>query len=400
MIRLLATWNFNYVPTCSARDVVQKSQVTIQFEPKSYNSSTPNNSIIGTYLLLLISLFILNMCKTLKDLILNKTDSIDIRDCYNQTGIAQILSTLDQELVGLENVKSRVSEISSVLLFDRIREIQELPTLNSSLHMAFTGRPGTGKTSVAAKIALVLRNLGYLTIGHITNVTREDLVGQYVGHTAPKTREQLQKARGGILFIDEAHHLYKPDNERDYGAEAIELLLQVMENQRDDLILIFAGGKDKIESFFHSNPGISSRIGNHVDFLDYEVKELVAISQFLLHNENRYKYTPQTVEILEYYIGQLVKFPAFANVRTIKIFLNQLLSYQAIRVEKELVEKGQLCYDSLVQLEKEDFRYFQADDFINIIGSENVTLYPFHSNASVLPSGSKTYVAPAKRKLY
>ncbi len=341
------------------------------------------------------------MCKTLKELILTQTQSsIDIRDCYIQTGIQDILGTLDQELVGLKNVKTRVREISSVLLFDRIREIQELPVLNSSLHMAFTGRPGTGKTSVAAKLALVLRNLGYLTKGHITNVTREDLVGQYVGHTAPKTREQLQKARGGILFIDEAHHLYKPDNERDYGAEAIELLLQVMENQRDDLILIFAGGKDKIESFFHSNPGISSRIGNHVDFLDYEVKELVAISQFLLHNENRYKYTPQTVEILEYYIGQLVKFPAFANVRTIKIFLNQLLSYQAIRVEKELVEKGQLCYDSLVQLEKEDFRYFQADDFINIIGSENVTLYPFHSNASVLPSGSKTYVTPAKRKLY
>lgn len=378
----------------------KKSHVTIQFESKSHVPSTQNNSIIGTYLLLLISLFILNMCKTLKELILNKTDSIDIRDCYNQTGIAQILATLDQELVGLDNVKSRVSEISSVLLFDRIREIQELPTLNSSLHMAFTGRPGTGKTSVAAKIALVLRNLGYLTIGHITNVTREDLVGQYVGHTAPKTREQLQKARGGILFIDEAHHLYKPDNERDYGAEAIELLLQVMENQRDDLILIFAGGKDKIESFFHSNPGISSRIGNHVDFLDYDVKELVAISQFLLHNENRYKFTPQTVEILEYYITQLVTFPAFANVRTIKIFINQLLSYQAIRVEKELVEKGQLRYDSLVQLEKEDFRYFQADDFINIIGSENVTLYPFHSNTSVLPSPTKTFVATARRKLY
>jgi len=160
------------------------------------------------------------MCKTLKDLIINKNDSIDIRDCYKQTGIEDILGTLDKELVGLGNVKTRVKEISSVLLFDRIREIQELPVLNSSLHMAFTGRPGTGKTSVAAKIGLVLRNLGYLTKGHVSNVTREDLVGQYVGHTAPKTREQLQKARGGILFIDEAHHLYKPDNERDYGSEA------------------------------------------------------------------------------------------------------------------------------------------------------------------------------------
>jgi len=185
------------------------------------------------------------MCKTLKDLILNQGELIDIRDCYAQTGIEKILHTLDDELIGLKNVKSRVREICSVLLFDRIRELQELSRLNSSLHMSFTGRPGTGKTSVAGKIALVLRNLGYLTKGHITNVTREDLVGQYVGHTAPKTREQLQNAQGGILFIDEAHHLYKPDNERDYGAEAIELLLQVMENQREDLIIIFGGKKKK-----------------------------------------------------------------------------------------------------------------------------------------------------------
>ena len=264
------------------------------------------------------------MCQTLKNLIINQTDSIDIKKCYIETGIEQILNTLDEELVGLREVKDRVKEISSVLLFDRIREILELPVLNSSLHMAFTGRPGTGKTSVAAKLALVLRNLGYLTKGHITNVTREDLVGQYVGHTAPKTREQLQKARGGILFIDEAHHLYKPDNERDYGAEAIELLLQVMENQRDDLILIFAGTKKKLDLFFNSNPGVSSRIGNHLDFLDYNLDELMEITKFLLYNENRYKFSPETTEILSFYIRQLIQFPAFANVRTIKIFLNQL----------------------------------------------------------------------------
>jgi SpoVK/Ycf46/Vps4 family AAA+-type ATPase len=172
------------------------------------------------------------MCKnlpitSLKDLLLSNKDSIDIRDCYVKTGIEGILESLDQELVGLKNVKTRVREISSVLLFDRIRELQELGSLNSSLHMSFTGRAGTGKTTVAGKLALVLRNLGYLTKGHLTNVTREDLVGQYVGHTAPKTRECLQNATGGVLFIDEAHHLYKPNNERDYGAEAIELLLQV-----------------------------------------------------------------------------------------------------------------------------------------------------------------------------
>lgn len=347
------------------------------------------------------------MCKTLKDLILNQSEKIDIRDCYVQTGIEGILGTLDQELVGLQNVKSRVREISSVLLFDRIREIQELPTLNSSLHMAFTGRPGTGKTSVAAKIALVLRNLGYLTKGHITNVTREDLVGQYVGHTAPKTREQLQKARGGILFIDEAHHLYKPDNERDYGAEAIELLLQVMENQRDDLILIFAGGKTKIEGFFHSNPGISSRIGNHVDFLDYNATELVEISKFLLHNEFRYKFTEETIDVLEFYIQQLITFPAFANVRTIKIFLNQVLSYHAIRVEKVLMQNGSINYESLVKLQKNDFQFFQPDDFINIIGSENIKMYASSTSPSFgsprqtppKPASSRNS-DPRKRSLY
>jgi probable Rubsico expression protein CbbX len=315
------------------------------------------------------------MCKTLKDLVINQTDSIDIKDCYIQTGIEKILATMDKELVGLKSVKTRVREISSVLLFDRIREIQELATLNSSLHMAFTGRPGTGKTSVASKIALVLRNLGYLSKGHITNVTREDLVGQYVGHTAPKTREQLQKAQGGILFIDEAHHLYKPDNERDYGSEAIELLLQVMENQRDDLIIIFAGAKEKVELFFNSNPGVSSRIGNHVDFPDYNLSDLTEITKFLLNNENRYKYTPEALQILTFYIEQLIKFPAFSNVRTIKIFLNQLFAYQAIRVENTLVKKGNINYDSLVMIEKEDFRYFTADDFINIIGSEDINLY-------------------------
>jgi len=316
------------------------------------------------------------MAKSLKDLsmILGKSDSIDIKDCYIQTGIEDILGTMNNELVGLSDVKNRVREISSVLLFDRIREIQELATLNTSLHMAFTGRPGTGKTSVAAKIALVLRNLGFLSKGHITNVTREDLVGQYVGHTAPKTREQLNLASGGILFIDEAHHLYKPDNERDYGSEAIELLLQVMENQREDLVFIFSGQKHNIEQFFNSNPGISSRIGNHVDFQDYNLDELTQITKFLLHNDNRYKFTDEALTSLVFYIEQLIKFPAFANVRTIKIFLNQLLAYQAVRVENLLMEKGNIDYNSLVTLTKEDFVDFVPEDFINIIGSEEVTL--------------------------
>jgi len=315
------------------------------------------------------------MCKTLKDLVISKSDVIDIKDCYSATGIENILGTLNQELVGLKEVKTKVREISSVLLFDRIREIQGLVQLNSSLHMAFTGRPGTGKTSVANKIALVLRNLGYLTKGHVTTVTREDMVGQYVGHTAPKTRECLQKATGGVLFIDEAHHLYKPNNERDYGAEAIELLLQVMENQRDDLVIVFSGGKEKIDTFFNSNPGVSSRIGNHVNFPDYGVNDLVDITKFVIHNDYRYQFTNEVIDILTFYMEQLIKFETFSNVRTIKIFLNQLLSYQSIRIENTLAQTGKIDYESLVTLKKEDFSHFVADDFINIIGSENIKLH-------------------------
>ena len=315
------------------------------------------------------------MCKTLKDLVIGQSGTLDIKDCYVQTGIENILGEMDHQLVGLQDVKSRVREICSVLLFDRIRELQELSTLNSSLHMSFTGTSGTGKTSVAENVALVLRNLGYLSKGHITNVTREDLVGQYVGHTAPKTKESLQEAHGGILFIDEAHHLYKPDNERDYGSEAIELLLQVMENQRDDLILIFAGGKAKIDGFFDSNPGISSRIGNHVDFKDYDSNDLIEITKYLLTNENRYKYTPESIKIFQHYIDQLKTFPAFANARTLKVLVNQVLAFQAIRVEDTLAQAGSIDYDSLVTIRPEDFKYFTPDDFINIIGSEDVKLY-------------------------
>jgi probable Rubsico expression protein CbbX len=318
------------------------------------------------------------MYKISNNLIINSVKSIDIRNCYINTGIQNILNTLNEELIGLKNVKNKIHEISSVLVLDRIRHIQGLPILNSSLHMAFTGRSGIGKTSVAEKFALVLRNLGYLTKGHIINVTREDLVGQYVGHTAPKTREQLQAAKGGILFIDEAYNLYKPDNEKDYGSEVIELLLQVMENQRDDLIIIFSGIKHKLEKFFDSNPGVSSRIGNHIDFVDYNIEELMQITKFLLYNENRYCFTNEILEIFEFYLSQLIEFPSFANVRTIKVFLNQLFLYHSIRIEKNLKEKGSLNYKVLINLEKDDFKFFTKEDFINIIGNENIDLYSFN----------------------
>jgi probable Rubsico expression protein CbbX len=241
--------------------------------------------------------------------------------------------------------------------------------------MSFTGSPGTGKTTVAVKMADILFRLGYIKKGHLITVTRDDLVGQYIGHTAPKTKEVLKQAMGGVLFIDEAYYLYKPDNERDYGSEAIELLLQVMENQRDDLILIFAGGKTKIDGFFNSNPGISSRIGNHVDFKNYESDDLIEITKFLLLNENRFKFTPDTVNILVHYIDQLKTFPAFANARTLKVFVNQLLAFQAIRVEETLMKNGSIDYDSLVTIKPEDFNYFTGDDFINIIGSEEIELF-------------------------
>ena len=294
---------------------------------------------------------------------------------------------MDSELVGLKNVKTRVREISSVLLFDRIREIQELGALNSSLHMSFTGRPGTGKTSVANKIALVLRNLGYLTKGHLTNVTREDLVGQYVGHTAPKTREQLKRAQGGILFIDEAHHLYKPDNERDYGSEAVELLLQVMENQRDDLILIFSGQKEKLETFYNCNPGVSSRIGNHVNFEDYNVQELTEITSFILNNEKRYKFDEKTIELLLFYIQQLVVFPAFANVRTIKIFLNQLLSYQAIRVENTILKTGEINYKELAKSTGKDMATFNNPKSRDVLEKDLAAFVQAGSSPSAVRTG-------------
>jgi probable Rubsico expression protein CbbX len=311
----------------------------------------------------------------LKDQIITKSPNlINIREYYEKTKIDDILFELEKELIGLKEVKVKIKELSSVLLFDRIREIHGLSRLNTSLHMSFTGRSGTGKTSVAAKLALIFRNLGYLTKGHIFNVTRDDLVGQYVGHTAPKTKEQLQKSHGGVLFIDDAYQLHKPDNERDYGAEAIELILQIMENQRDDLVIIFSGEKQKIENFFTSNPGLSSRVGNHINFKDYEIDDLLLITKFIIEEKNRYKCSNDVINLFKFYITQLMSFPTFANVRTLKIFIQQILGYQANRVEKLLYNNEQLIYNDIIQIIKEDFDSLNTQDFINIIGSEKILL--------------------------
>ena len=306
---------------------------------------------------------------------------VNIKQFYDNAGTSSIIESLNKEFVGLTEVKKRIKEICSAILFDIVRKSQELPTINSTLHMTFTGQNGTGKVSVAKKMALLLRGLGHLTKGHTINVTRDDLVGAYIGHTAPKTKDNLQKAQGGILFIHAAHQLYKPTNEKDYGSEAIELLLQIMENQNKDLVFIFAGNKAKINSFFASNPGISSRIANHVDFADYKLEDLTEISKFLLRNENSYKFTEEAMHALTYYLQKLIKFPSFSNAHTIKIFLNQILFYQAARIKLDLLKLGKLPYNNLVEITKEDINFFTNTDFINIIGSTNMETGPLFLNS-------------------
>src|SRR2546427_5455961 len=212
--------------------------------------------------------------------------AVDLSAAYRGSNIEQVLDELEGELVGLAPVKRRIREIAALLLVARLREEQGLTTEKPTLHMSFTGRPGTGKTTVALQMAKILQQLGYVRKGHLVVATRDDLVGQYVGHTAPKTKEVIKRAMGGVLFIDEAYYLYRPENERDYGQEAIEMLLQVMENQREDLVVIFAGYKDRMERFFSSNPGMASRVAHHIDFPDYGKDELFAIANLMLDQMN------------------------------------------------------------------------------------------------------------------
>jgi len=314
----------------------------------------------------------LYLSKNITDLAFADGNIMDIRACYFQAGIHEVLQSIDKEFVGLVEVKKDFREISSFLLFNKIRELKGFPILNSSLHMAFTGKAGMGKSSVASKLALVLRNLGYLTKGHTLFLTREDFIGQYVGHTAPKTKENLQRARGGVLFIENADLLYKQKSKRDYGPEAIQVLLQVMENQRDDLILIFSGEKTKIGTFFRCNPGVASRIGNHIDFTNYNVEELMCISLFMLQNQNRYIFENVSFNLLKFYIRQLILCPTFSNARTIQIFLNQLTFYQAARIQKMLSINRLINFKSLITIKEEDFYRFTSADFFNIVGTRDI----------------------------
>src|SRR3569623_2081950 len=213
-------------------------------------------------------------------------EMLDLDAAFRESQIGEVLDGLERELIGLAPVKSRIRDIASLLLVDKLRASLGLSAGAPSLHKSFTGNPGTGKTTVAMRMAEILHRLGYVREGHLVTVTRDDLVGQYIGHTAPKTKEVLKRAMGGVLFIDEAYYLYKPENERDYGAESIEILLQIMENNRDDLVVILAGYKDKMDKFFMSNPGMRSRIAHHIDFPDYSVEELLHIAKLMLARQN------------------------------------------------------------------------------------------------------------------
>jgi probable Rubsico expression protein CbbX len=279
------------------------------------------------------------------------TTPVYLQEEYAKTEIAKLLNLLDEELVGLAPVKARIREIAALLLIDKLRKNLGITSANPGLHMSFTGSPGTGKTTVGLKMADILYQLGYIKKGHLLTVTRDDLVGQYIGHTAPKTKEVLKKAMGGVLFIDEAYYLYKPDNERDYGSEAIEILLQVMENQRDDLVVILAGYKEPMDKFYESNPGLSSRIANHIDFPDYTVDELLQISKLILE-EQQYQLTPDAEVALKDYIKKRKEKPLFANARSVKNALDRARMRQANRI---FDSRGQvLTKKELVNLEAED----------------------------------------------
>src|SRR5882762_2030374 len=256
---------------------------------------------------------------------------VDLRAILREANVTEALDDLERELVGLEPVKRRLREIAAFLVVTRARRTLGLDAATPSLHMSFTGNPGTGKTTVALRMAAILHRLGYVRKGHLVSVTRDDLVGQYIGHTAPKTKEVLKKAMGGVLFIDEAYYLYRPANERDYGQEAIEILLQVMENQRDDLVVILAGYKDRMDSFFRSNPGMSSRIAHHLDFPDYAPAELLRIADKLLERQN-YRFAPGARAAFEEYLTARIRQPHFANARSVRNALDRARLRQASRL--------------------------------------------------------------------
>ncbi|HEX6319646.1 MAG TPA: CbbX protein [Burkholderiales bacterium] len=278
--------------------------------------------------------------------------AVDLGAVLGETRVEEVLDQLERELVGLAPVKRRLREIAAYLVVSRARRSLGLESAPPSLHMSFTGNPGTGKTTVALRMADVLHRLGYSRKGHLVAVTRDDLVGQYIGHTAPKTREVLKRAMGGVLFIDEAYYLYRPENERDYGQEAIEILLQAMENQREDLVVILAGYRDRMETFFRSNPGLSSRIAHHIDFPDYAPEELMAVARLMLEKQN-YRFDAQAENMFAQYIARRMQMQHFANARSIRNALERARLRQAQRL---FARGGAVTRDSLMTIDAEDIR--------------------------------------------
>jgi len=288
-----------------------------------------------------------------QNLTLAEPQRLDLEALYRESHVRESLEALDRELIGLVPVKTRVREIAALLLVEKLRRSVGLEAGAPSLHMCFTGNPGTGKTTVAMKMASILHGLGYVRKGHLVAVTRDDLVGQYIGHTAPKTKEVLKRAMGGVLFIDEAYYLYRPENERDYGQEAIEILLQVMENQRDDLVVILAGYKDRMERFFSSNPGMASRIAHHIEFPDYSEDELQAIARLML-DKMQYRLSDGAAHALAEYIALRKTQPHFANARSIRNALDRARLRQAKRLFEARGEA--LTREALMTIEAEDIR--------------------------------------------
>ena len=276
-----------------------------------------------------------------------------VAEVLAHSNVEPVLQELDESLVGLAPVKARIRDNAALLVIDKLRLNLGLSAQAPSLHMCFTGNPGTGKTTVAMRMAEILHRLGYVRKGHMVAVTRDDLVGQYIGHTAPKTREVLKKAMGGVLFIDEAYYLYRPENERDYGQEAIEILLQIMENQRDDLVVILAGYKDRMDTFFQSNPGMSSRIAHHIDFPDYAVGELMQISQKMLSDQN-YRFGSGAAKVFEDYLALRIAQPHFANARSARNALERARLRQASRLFED--RDRVLTVDDLTTIEERDIR--------------------------------------------
>jgi probable Rubsico expression protein CbbX len=270
-----------------------------------------------------------------------------------QTNIDGVLAELDRDLVALAPVKTRIREIGALLVVDRLREQAGLASGRPTLHMSFTGNPGTGKTTVAMRMADLLHRLGYIQRAHVVAVTRDDLVGQYVGHTAPKTKEVLKRAYGGVLFIDEAYYLYRPENERDYGVEAIEILLQVMENERDRLVVILAGYKDRMDDFFSLNPGMSSRVAHHIDFPDYTVDELQRIGRMMLKAE-AYEFTPEADERFHEYLDRRLDRPRFAHGRSVRNAIERARLRHANRIYEAALRGEQPTVEDLLTIEAQD----------------------------------------------